>query len=268
MIHRKVLYGYRIQDGALKIVPEEQQTVRRIFTLYNAGASYQRISDALNRDKIPYCAEAPLWNKHKVKRLLENPRYTGKDGYPEVVDRDTFQMAKNEIAEKNTGRKSSDDKSPLARLTPYFRCACGGKLARIGGKWQNGTMLYLKCGACESSITMETTETVDEIVRQFYTHECQKQTDYAPSADVIRLHNAINRGLEKPDSPEAVMALILQGAAARYECCPESQRCEDTDVPKEVDWCRFRQVVSYIQVMRDAVVTVRFKEDENLGKES
>ena len=187
MIHRKVLYGYRIQDGALKIVPEEQQTVRRIFTLYNAGASYQRISDALNRDKIPYCVEAPLWNKHKVKRLLENPRYTGKDGYPEIVDRDTFQMAKNKIAEKNTGRKSSDDKSPLARLTPYFRCACGGKLMRIGGKWQNSTMLYLKCRACESSTTMDMTETVDEIVRQFRTHERPKQTDYIPSAEVICL---------------------------------------------------------------------------------
>ena len=139
---------------------------------------------------------------------------------------------------------------------------------RIGGKWQNSTMLYLKCRACESSTTMDMTETVDEIVPQFRTHERPKQTDYIPSAEVICLHNAINRGLEKPDFPEAVMALILQGAAARYECCPESQRCEDTDVPKEVDWCRFRQVVSYIQVMRDAVVTVRFKEDENLGKES
>ena len=34
----------------------------------------------------------------------------------------------------------------------------------------------------------------------------------APSAEVIRLSNAINRGLDQPDSPEAVMALILQGA--------------------------------------------------------
>ena len=139
---------------------------------------------------------------------------------------------------------------------------------RIGGKWQNSTMLYLKCRACESSTTMDMTETVDEIVQQFRTHECPKQTDYVPSAEVIRLNNAINRGLEKPDSPEMVIALILRGAAARYECCPEPQRCNDTDFPKEVDWHRFRQVVAHIQVMRDAVVTVRFKEDENLGKES
>ena len=60
MINRKILYGYRIRNGILEIVPEEQQTVKRIFTLYNAGASYQGISDALNQGNIPYSQEVPL----------------------------------------------------------------------------------------------------------------------------------------------------------------------------------------------------------------
>ena len=85
MINRKILYGYRIRNGILEIVPEEQQTVKRIFTLYNAGASYQGISDALNQGNIPYSQEVPLWNKHKVKRLLENPRYTDQDDYPAIA---------------------------------------------------------------------------------------------------------------------------------------------------------------------------------------
>lgn len=41
MINRKILYGYQIRDGALVIVPEEQQTIRMAFTLYIAGTSYQ-----------------------------------------------------------------------------------------------------------------------------------------------------------------------------------------------------------------------------------
>lgn len=90
MINRKVLYGYQIQNGALEIAPEEQRAVSMVFTLYNAGASYQAISDALNRQDVPYCREVPLWNKHKVKRLLENPRYTGKEGYPILVEADIF----------------------------------------------------------------------------------------------------------------------------------------------------------------------------------
>ena len=98
MINRKVLYGYQIQNGTLEIVPEEQRAVSMVFTLYNAGASYQAISGALNRQGVPYCREVPLWNKHKVKRLLENPRYTGKEEYPILVEADIFQTAQGRVA--------------------------------------------------------------------------------------------------------------------------------------------------------------------------
>ena len=49
MTNRKILYGYQIRNGALEIVPEEQRIVRMVFTLYNAGASYQNISDLLDQ---------------------------------------------------------------------------------------------------------------------------------------------------------------------------------------------------------------------------
>ena len=39
MINRKILYGYQIRDGALVIVPEEQQTIRMAFTLYTPYGS-------------------------------------------------------------------------------------------------------------------------------------------------------------------------------------------------------------------------------------
>ena len=48
MTIRKILYGYQIQRGELAVVPQEAETVRRITTLYLAGASYQKISASLN----------------------------------------------------------------------------------------------------------------------------------------------------------------------------------------------------------------------------
>ena len=212
MINRKVLYGYQIRNGALEIVPEEQRTVSMVFTLYNAGASYQAISDALNRQSIPYCREVPLWNKHKVKRLLENPRYTGKEGYPILVEADIFQAAQEKTAEKNARKQSHGEKPAIARLTPYFRCTCGGKMTRLGGGWQNSGKLYLRCEGCGNTAVMDMDATVNGIVRQFRNHEQPSCTAYTPSAEVMRLDNAINRGLEQPASPEAVMVLILQGA--------------------------------------------------------
>ena len=265
MINRKVLYGYQIQNGALEIAPEEQRAVSMVFTLYNAGASYQAISDALNRQGIPYCREVPLWNKHKVKRLLENPRYTGKEGYPILVEADIFQAAQEKTAEKNVRRQSHGEKPAIARLTPYFRCTCGGKMTRLGGGWQNSGKLYLRCEGCGNTAVMDMDATVNGIVRQFRDHEQPSCTAYTPSAEVMRLDNAINRGLEQPDSPEAVMALILQGAAARYACCPEpSAESEPSDSLTEADWRRFQRAVSHITISQDTEVTLIFTDKNTI----
>ena len=104
MTKRKILYGYQIRGGVLEIVPEEQRVVQMLFALYSAGASYQDISDALNRQGVPYSSEIPLWNKHKIKRMLENARYTGKDGYPVMIAETDFQAVQDKISEKNDRR--------------------------------------------------------------------------------------------------------------------------------------------------------------------
>lgn len=231
-------------------------------------ADYQAISDALNRQSIPYCREVPLWNKHKVKRLLENPRYTGKEGYPILVEADIFQAAQEKTAEKNARKQSHGEKPAIARLTPYFRCTCGGKMTRLGGGWQNSGKLYLRCEGCGNTAVMDMDATVNGIVRQFRDHEQPSCTAYTPSAEVMRLDNAINRGLEQPDSPEAVMALILQGAAARYACCPEpSAESEPSDSLTEADWRRFQRTVSHITISQDAEVTLIFTDKKTTGKD-
>ena len=262
MINRKILYGYQIRDGALEIVPEEQQTIRMAFTLYIAGTSYQAIADALNHQNIPYCPEAPLWDKHKVKRLLENPRYTGKDGYPAMIDASDFQAVQEKISEKSVKFQAQGKVTPIDRLKTYFRCTCNGKMVRLGGGWQASGKLYLKCERCCTTVTLDANTTIQEVARQLQAHKCQGPDAYTPSAEVIRLNNAINRGLEQSDSPEAVMTLILQGAAARYDCCPQPiSEYEPSDRPVEVDWLRFRRVVSYITVAPDAAVKLTFKDD-------
>lgn len=59
MTNRKLLYGYKIQAGDLSVVMEEAVIVSRVFTLYMAGLSYQKISDTLNGEHIPYSQERP-----------------------------------------------------------------------------------------------------------------------------------------------------------------------------------------------------------------
>ena len=74
MYNRRILYGYLIQNGELTVKADEAATVKRVFNDYLEGLSYQAIAEMLNEEKIPYSPEVAEWNKHKVKRLLENPR--------------------------------------------------------------------------------------------------------------------------------------------------------------------------------------------------
>ncbi len=70
------MLGYRLVDGNFVPVPEEAETVRRIFTLYLAGFGTQKIANTLNEEGIPTrlgCA----WHPSGVRKILENEKYAG-----------------------------------------------------------------------------------------------------------------------------------------------------------------------------------------------
>lgn len=259
MTNRKILYGYRIKNGELAIIPQEAETVQRIATLYIAGVSYQGIAETLNGDGIPFSTEAPIWNKHKVKRLLENPRYTGEDGYPPMVERGAFNTVQSMIREK-TSHYANTEKRPALRLKAYLRCgSCHGRLLGMGGKGQRRGTLYLRCEGCGMMVTLPDSVLLSEVNRQMAEHDAPTEEPYTPSGEVVRLTNAVNRGLEHPDKPEDVVSLILRGASARYDCCPTLTESEPFNRPAEVDIKRFSQAVSHIAITGNEDITVHFK---------
>ena len=159
MYNRRILYGYLIQNGELTVKADEAATVKRVFNDYLEGLSYQAIAEMLNEEKIPYSPEVAEWNKHKVKRLLENPRYTGEKEY--------VQQLIQSKATNYTPKKAKQNMEVDANIN----------------------------------------------------NEETGLTAYAPSAEVVKIDNSINRALEKAEQPEVILDLILQGIAARYECC-------------------------------------------------
>lgn len=253
MTNRKILYGYQIQYGELAVQPQEAIVVRRAATLYIDGLSYQKIADILNGDGIPFSAEAPLWNKHKVKRLLENSRYTGVDGYPIILENDVFQAAQRNIRQKTAGLMKRE-KRPALDLKKYLRCGCGGGLCRIAGTKKT---LCFKCEVCGKQLAISDDDLLTETTRQMAEHDSSAGESYVPSSEAVRLANAINRGLEHPDKPEDTVSLILRGISARYDCCPSPT--ESDCRPAEVDLKRFGQTVSYITITDESAIIVHFK---------
>lgn len=258
MTNRKNLYGYRIENGALAVVPQEVEIVERVHTLYLSGGSYQAIAEALNGDGIPYSAEAPQWNKHKVKRLLENPHYTGADGYPVILDKTAFQAVQEQIRSKTAGY-TFKEKRPALGLVQYLRCPCGGALQRVGGTTRRKDTLYLKCEVCGTRVTISDNDLLAQATRQMMEHDHPAEQPYTPSAEVVRLTNAVNRGLEHLSAPEDVVSLILQSVSARYDCCPAPIEQENNYRLSEADLKRFGQTVSHITITGNLDVTVHFK---------
>lgn len=100
MTNRKILYGYQFKGGLLVPVNTEAQVVRNVFIQYGSGLSYQRIADTLSRASIPYSHDCPAWNKHKIKRMLEDSRYIGRAGYPPIISDELFQAVQDIIRSK------------------------------------------------------------------------------------------------------------------------------------------------------------------------
>lgn len=70
------MLGYRYDKGTLVIVPEEADTVKRIFSEYISGVGLTAIAKRLNAGGIP-TRFGNAWGKSSVLNVLRNYAYTG-----------------------------------------------------------------------------------------------------------------------------------------------------------------------------------------------
>lgn len=258
MNHRKTLYGYRYRMGELIISDREAVTVRRIVTFYLDGLSYQKIADALNDHGIPFSDEDASWNKHKVKRLLENPRYAGEDGYPPIINHEQFRAVQAKIQSKQENRDIP--LRPVLRLRPLLICAeCGGNLRMTAGMSVGADRIRLNCKRCKIQIDLSDAELTDQIAARTASRNNPVGDVWQPSAEVIRLENAVQQSMENPVHPEETVSLILQSVSARYDCCPNPDKAARRDAVTEPDWKHPDRLIHHITVSKDSDINVYFQ---------
>ena len=85
MANRYLPFGYIIIDGEICINEPEAELIRAIFELYAKGKSYREIAERCMLTGIRYNPDSNKWNKNMVKRIIENDKYTGKNGYPKDI---------------------------------------------------------------------------------------------------------------------------------------------------------------------------------------
>ena len=254
-MNRKVLYGYQIEDGKLVPQPQEAAVVSRIFALCLEGKFQWEISDILNAEGIQYSPDCPAWTKFKISLTLRNQRYAGADGYPVLIGSETFQSVQT-FLQKKWGKHVHRER-PVSVLRETLRCPCGGRLKRWFSSVHRPDTLYLRCAECGGEVVIPDADLLAEVERQAAGYIPPAEGGYTPSEDTVRLTNAINRGLEKPECPEDVVTLILQGISARYACFEAPAASPDTQ--RLIKEKAYAQAIKYITITADNAVTVTFK---------
>lgn len=117
--NRSIAFGYCMVNGKYALNTLEAETVRKIFADYIGGKSLKTIAAEM---QIPYNMDKAVWNKNMVCRVLENKKYIGESGYPQIVTAEDFEQAARIKAERNTYRKpvpQDDLRQPEVTTTEY-----------------------------------------------------------------------------------------------------------------------------------------------------
>ena len=130
MKKRNVPFGYRYQNGVITTHPQEVTVLNRIFSEYQNGMSLLEIADRLNAENVEYQPGVTGWNKSRIMRLIEDERYTGKDGFPAIIDERTHQAMVEMKARKNT-QHSTDRSAEVFHIdVPVICPVCGFEMCR------------------------------------------------------------------------------------------------------------------------------------------
>ena len=226
--NRYLPFGYHIQNGVLCIHEAEVAVVRQVFEDYQAGMSYRRIAESLTAQGISYIENRTDWNKHMVKRMLENSRYCGRDDFPPIIPVDTFGTVTALIRQKIQGEPLSEELDSI-RSKAICR-VCGAKYKRDG----RSKNYEAWCCSAEGRITPKritdqallenVTAILNTIIREPNLLEFSSPHQENYSLDVARTENHISRELEKSEVDSDYIKLLIFGcAAAKYEACADTE---------------------------------------------
>ena len=145
MANRYLPFGYVITNGEICVNEPEAELIKAIFELYAKGKSYSEIAQRCMLTGIRYNTDSDKWNKNMVKRIIENDKYTGKNGYQKIIDEKLYNKANKARLSKNV--KKEPEKSELDKfIRLHSECPdCHSPLKRQHQGHDENTWTAYKC---------------------------------------------------------------------------------------------------------------------------
>ena len=143
---RTIPFGYHYQNGVLAVHPQESQTVRDVFAAYLGGEPLSKIAAHLTAKLVEYLPGRWQWDKARVKRILDNIKYTGVGEFPPIIKEGDFQMAHQKKESANTNRQPVDENIKLFKNLVYCHHCGGAMIRRVDSRFEKPVIW--KCPQC------------------------------------------------------------------------------------------------------------------------
>lgn len=233
MKNRTIPFGYQYENGALAINPPEAHIVQNVFTQYLLGEPLSKIAAHLTAKLVEYLPGHWQWDKARVKRLLDNAKYTGEDDFPPIIKERDFQMAHQKKESASTNRQSVDEDIKLFKSLVHCH-HCGGIMVRRMDS-RMGHPVTWKCPQCGYFFPLPD----EEFKRRVFLLQkkladkpllAEKEEDeiQVTSMETRRLTNEIFRKLDSANfSEDELVTLALQCAAKNYEAITSARHITD-----------------------------------------
>ncbi len=233
--NRTIPFGYCMRNGEIITEQTESKAVVRIFEEYLNGSSFLQIARLMESEKIRYTADSDHWNKHMVKRIIENEKYLGNGKYPQIIDENTFKTTNEKRVQKANISVISEDLQKIRNRT--YCSECGHKFFRkTNGKGRE----YWICGnpdCCKFEYRITDQMIIGSVLTVLNTaianpnllESDDEISVYSPTADVIRKQNEISQMMDSAQVDfDRIKSEIFRFAEMKYDCCIYNENPQKT----------------------------------------
>ena len=262
---------------------DEAAVLAEIFERYLSGASLLQIARELNARRIPYAPGIENWNKARLMRMLEDPRYTGNDEFPQLLSKERAAELKRIKAARNT-QSAIDRTQPVYHLCVPILCPnCGSPMGRrsnrecrIPQRWAcKNPQCRTWIGITDEALLGGITDLLNGMIA--HPERLQASADaYTPSETVQRLEAEIRQTLERRTFDKAVLRQkILDCAARKYREIEDTAYLTEAlkaDLEQSGPLSAYsealtRRCVRAIHLQADATVRLTLVNGQTIGKE-
>lgn len=282
MKNRIIPYGYRIEDGKITICQEEAAIVKEIYEKRAAGTILSQIASSLNDRGISFYGEHG-WDKHKVKRVLENDKYLGVAGYPAILDQQAVERARSFQYYAQVNRCCHPS---VHLLKSRIICAkCDSKMIREIQRKRRQPVIWV-CQSCGSMLPLTDELLLQAILeshRELNNGLLEKNSGSPfplPTPPNLKLlEDRLHRQLHQRNADvQDTLSLIREWAAEKYEALKDEAADHTERLAaileaarlKEYDDALTERIVRNIILAETGAITVRYINGMEImtGKES